>query len=202
LGVVVGAAAVLAPSYAAAEIYGWVDGSGAVTYSNLPPPKNAKVIDVIEEAPPPSPQSQAAAQAAHQAEMRALNDKVQQLEREIQQTRWQATPPPTPYPTAAPPPPPYTEAPSYDTCDPEFLDCYLWSPQPVYSTAWFVPSFGFRGHRDHDGFHHGFHHFSPTGGPHFVGAPHWNGGVGASHGNGGGHAHSQSFRSAPMARAR
>ena len=41
------AGCLLAPSAAVAEIYGWVDPSGEVTYSNLPPPKNARVIDRI-----------------------------------------------------------------------------------------------------------------------------------------------------------
>ncbi len=160
---------VLAPSVANAEIYAWVDPSGDVTYSNLPPPKNARVFAVIEESAPPTPQQQAATEAAHQAEMRALNDRVQQLERELQQSRWEADEP-EPYPSAAPayPPPP---PPSYTAgCDFDYMDCDLLGP-PVYYTAGVPLWWGFRGHRD--GFHQGFHHFHhpghPIGGPHFSG---------------------------------
>jgi hypothetical protein len=161
---------------AGAEIYGWVDPSGDVTYSNLPPPKSARVFDVIPEAPPPSPQALANAAAAHESEMRALNEKVQQMEQEMQQARWQASAPPPPYyPSSAPtsygPPPSYAPAYSYGNgCDAEQYDCGLWDG-PIYSTG-IVPFWGFRGHRDHDhdhdrdGFRHG-HHFSHTvGGPH------------------------------------
>ena len=161
---------VLAPSVANADIYAWVGPSGDVTYSNLPPPKNARVFAVIEETAPPTAQQQAALDAAHQAEMRALNDRVQQLEREMQQSRWQAEAP-LPYPAGAapayPPPPP----PSYASgCDYDFMDCDLLGP-PVYYTAGVPLWWGFRGHRE--GFHQGFHHFPhgsrPIGGPHFGG---------------------------------
>ena len=184
-GALVGVAGALAPSLAAAEIYGWVDPSGDVTYSNLPPPKNARVIDVIQETPPPSPKSQAAAEAAHQAEMQRLNDKLQQLERELQQSRWQASAPPPPYPVAAAPsyygaPPSYAPAPSYGNgCDPEFFGCN-WGEGPINYSVGVVPFWwDFRHHRHHDHdrdrdrFDHGFHRFpGPVGGPHFVSAPH------------------------------
>src|SRR5579864_7517917 len=52
-----GAIGALAPAVASGEIYGWVDPSGDVTYSNLPPPKNAKVFDVIQETPTPTPEA-------------------------------------------------------------------------------------------------------------------------------------------------
>jgi hypothetical protein len=173
-GALVGVAGALAPSLAAAEIYGWVDPSGDVTYSNLPPPKNARVIDVIQETPPPSPKSQAAAEAAHQAEMQRLN-----------QSRWQASAPPPPYPVAAAPsyygpPPSYAPAPSYGTgCDPEFFGCN-WGEGPINYSVGVVPFWwDFRHHhhhdhdRDRDRFDHGFHRFpAPVGGPHFVSAPH------------------------------
>ena len=176
-GALMGAGAALAPSAAMAEIYGWVDPSGSVTYSNLPPPKNARVIDVIEETPPPTPQAQAAAEAAHEAEMRALNERVRQLEQELQLTRYDSAPPAPPYPTVAPPsygpPPSYA---SYGPCfDSEFFDCG-WGGGPIYYTVGVVPFWGFRHHHDHDRddrFDHGFHRFPPgVGGPHFGGSPH------------------------------
>ena len=179
LSAVVGA---LAPCVANAEIYAWVDPSGDVTYSNLPPPKNARVFAVIEESAPPTPQQQAASEAAHQAEMRALNDRVQQLEREMQQSRWEAEPP-VPYPSSAAPPAYPPPPPSYAAgCDYEFMDCDLLGP-PVYYTAGVPLWWGFRGHRE--GFHQGFHHFPhpghPIGGPHFGGGFSGRGGGGFPH---------------------
>jgi hypothetical protein len=188
LGALMGAAGALAPAAAMAEIYGWVDPSGSVTYSNLPPPKNARVIDVIEEAPPPTPQAQAAAEAAHEAEMRALNEKVRQLEQELQFTRYQSAPPPPPYPSMAAPsygPPPYPA--SYGPCfDSDFFDCG-WGGGPIYYTAGVVPFWGVRHHHDRDDrFDHGLHRFPPGfGGPHFGasrhvgGSPHFSGASGA-----------------------
>jgi hypothetical protein len=182
-GALMGAGAALAPSAAMAEIYGWVDPSGSVTYSNLPPPKNARVIDVIEETPPPTPQAQAAAEAAHEAQMRALNERVRQLEQELQLSRYDSAPPAPPYPSVAAPsygPPPYTA--SYGPCfDEEFFDCG-WGGGPVYYTAGVVPFWGVRHHHHHDHDHdhdrdgrfdHGFHRFQPgSGGPHFGASPH------------------------------
>lgn len=81
---VVAAVAVLAalasPLRASAEIYGWVDASGTVTYSNLPPPKGAQLTDVIHEQPL-SPQ--AVAESTHRAEVSALNDRIRLLELEM-----------------------------------------------------------------------------------------------------------------------
>src|SRR5258708_20843353 len=168
-GALIGVLGGLVPSQAAAEIYGWVDASGSVTYSNLPPPKSARVVDVIPEIPPPSPQALAAGEAAHQSEMRALNDRVQQIERELQQAR--SAPPPYPVapPASYPPPPSYGAPPSYaptasyeSACDAAYYDCNLWDGPAYYTIG--VPFWGFRGRdRDHDhdhdrdGFHHGFH---------------------------------------------
>lgn len=196
IGAILGVVGMLAPSLASAEIYAWIDSNGDVTYGNMPPPKNARVFEVIEEAPPASPQSQAAAQAAHEAEMRALNEKVQQLEQELRQSHM---PPPAPYPMAGPPgygPPPdygpapdYAAAPSYGPCDSDYYDCSAWAG-PIYYSVGVAPYWGFR-HRGFD--HHG--HFSHPGGGHFGGGSHFSGGgshVGgvvahaSSHGGGGG----------------
>jgi hypothetical protein len=152
----------LVPSLAGAEIYGWVDPSGDVTYSNLPPPKNARVIEVIPEEPPlPAAavaQAKASADAAHQSQLQALNDRIRQLEREIQQVQRQ--PPPMPYPVAS--------APTGSGCDSELYDCDTWAG-PVYYTIgtlepWRIPH--------QNGHLHGFRHD----GPHHV--PHPGGGSG------------------------
>jgi Domain of unknown function (DUF4124) len=177
VGALTGAGCLLAPSAALAEIYGWVDPSGEVTYSNLPPPKNARVIDRIEETPPPTPQARAAAEAAHEAEMRALNERVRQLEQELQFARYESAPPAPAYPTVAPPayaPPPPDYA-SYGSCfDSEFFDCG-WAGYPIYYSVGVAPFRGFRHHHDHDRddrFGHGFHRLPPGfGGPRSVGAP-------------------------------
>jgi hypothetical protein len=73
------------PVAAHAEIYGWVDGNGTFTYSNLPPPDSARVTDVIQEDPPASPKARADAQRL--ADVAALNDRVRLLE--LQEARQQ-----------------------------------------------------------------------------------------------------------------
>jgi hypothetical protein len=74
------AAALAAPALCHAEIYGWVDGNGTFTYSNLPPPDSARVTDVIPEDPAPS--GKAKTDAARLAEISALNDRIRLLELE------------------------------------------------------------------------------------------------------------------------
>jgi Domain of unknown function (DUF4124) len=166
----VGIVEIVAPSWAGAEIYGWVDASGDVTYSNLPPPKGSRVFDVIEEAPPATPaQLQAAADANHQAELHALNSRVQQLERQLQQTR--LPPPPAPYPG-------FTAPSSAAACDSDYFDCDGWSA-PVYYT---VGSVGpWRSFRRGEGHRHGSNSMRPTGG-----GPGHRGGGGSGHQPGGG----------------
>jgi hypothetical protein len=68
------------PSIASAEIYGWVDGNGTFTYSNLPPPPEARVTDVIDE--PSSAERASSAAKAHEAEVAALNDRIRLLQLE------------------------------------------------------------------------------------------------------------------------
>src|SRR5271165_6528468 len=156
----VGVVGASTPLPAAAEIYGWVDSSGSVTYSNLPPPKDAKIIDRIEEAPS-TPQSQAAAAAAHDAQMQTLNARVQQLEWELRQSTMAPAPPPSaPYPVAS--------APSYGPdCDPGFFDCGVWDGPAYYTIG--VPYWPY--YRPREGFHHrgGFPHPPHSGGPPFKG---------------------------------
>jgi Domain of unknown function (DUF4124) len=217
VGAVVGLVGMLTPSLASADIYAWVDSDGSVTYGNLPPPKNARVFEVIKDTPP-SPEAEAAAQAAHRSEMQALNARVQQLEQELQQSRYQAMPPPPPaYPMPPPsygsaasygPPPDYAAAPSYGTCDSDFYDCSTWA-SPIYYTVGVAPFWGFRPRHDFDHFHHGrFVH--PGGGPHFNGgrhfasAPHFSGGThfaSAPHFSGG-YGHASSHSSGSMGHSR
>jgi len=100
------AAAVSVPA-AHADIFTWTDKSGNVNVSNLPPPEGARVTSVTRD-PPKDPAREAAAmEARRQAEVRALAERVQQLQAELE--RRDAPPPvafmpPPPMPYSAPPP--------------------------------------------------------------------------------------------------
>jgi len=122
-----GALALLAGAPAQAEILGWVDAAGNVTYSNMPPPKDARVIDQIEEEPV-DPQAlaraQAAAAALHASQLQALNDRVRELEQQLKQNQRAAAP--VIYPVAPPVPPGIN-------CDSQYYDCGAWDG-PVYYT--------------------------------------------------------------------
>ena len=80
-----------------ADIYTWIDASGAMNVSNIAPPDDAKVIKVTHEAPAPSP-----------SEAQALADRVKQLEAQLAQ---RPVPPPADYvpPQYAPPPVQYAQ---------------------------------------------------------------------------------------------
>ncbi len=138
------------PMRAGAEIYGWVDDSGTVTYSNLPPPKGARLTDVIHETPL-SPQ--AVADAAHRSELAALNDRIRLLELESARARREVVD--YPAPPATPP---------GLGCGPDgYTDCSApWGP--YYSTG-FLYGNG-RGLRDSHAFGHGGghsnHHLPPA----------------------------------------
>ncbi len=153
-----GLAGVLAVSTARAEIYGWVDASGAVTYSNLPPPKGARVIDTIKEVPVDASsqaQARAAADAAHQAQLQALNDRLRELENEVQQAR--RAPPAVAYPPAPPAPPSFAAA----DCDGQFYDCDAWAG-PVYYSVGLLGRWP--GYRFADGHMHHLRHHTQSGG--------------------------------------
>jgi hypothetical protein len=208
--VIIGAIGALAPAVASAEIYGWVDPSGDVTYSNLPPPKNARVFDIIKEDPPASPQAQAAAEAAHRRQMDALNDRVRQLESEIQLQRQVAAAPsyapPGPYSSGYGPS--YSAGPSYGAaCDPEYYDCSVWDG-PAYWSVGIAPwwPYGFRRDRDRDGFRHHDHDFRRSpGAPHFGARPPFAAArpvASAPHGGGGRGGHAAAGVSGPMAHGR
>lgn len=116
----------LAPAWA--DVYTWVDASGQVTYSNLPPPAGVKVLEVVRGAAPggPTPAEQAAAE--REAEVRALAERVRQLEAEAA-PGGEAPPPPLRTARAAPPTEQNVE------CPPPWSDCIApgWAP-------WMYPS--------------------------------------------------------------
>ena len=138
-----------APS-ALADIYTWTDKSGALNVSNLPPPDDVKVTKV-EKSPPKDP----AGEAARQSELRALNERLAQIQDQLD--RAQQAPP-----MAYPPPPalmmpaayapqqgpyivnvvmPQQPAPTYGAaggCDYTWGDCSFgaWPGYFVYPTAY------------------------------------------------------------------
>jgi hypothetical protein len=151
--------AVAAP--ARADVYTWTDPSGRLNVSNVAPPEGVHVDRVVHVDPPTiTPAAAAARDAARAAEVQALNERVAQLQDEVERARMQA--PPAPYRVvAAPPPPtqvvvnvmappaqyaaPAAEEPPY--CDPLMFGC----PPFVYPAGVVVlrtPAFH-RSHRFH-----------------------------------------------------
>jgi hypothetical protein len=121
---------------ARADIYTWVDASGSINVSNLAPPEGVRVTSIIRSTAP-------AATSDGPTKTQALEDRVRQLEDEVELSR-RAAPPPVVYPPIVVPPvvqyivqpPPvfvqyaFSEPPpaSYG-CDPGLLDCGLaWTP--------------------------------------------------------------------------
>jgi hypothetical protein len=130
-----------------ADIYTWVDASGSINVSNLAPPDGVRVASVVHES---APAIAARAEAARQAEVQAVAERVRQLE-DLELARSQA-PPPLDY-RAIPPPPPMIQyvvipppgqyadnpAPPANTgCDPGWFDCGLWGIPGFYPTSVFL----------------------------------------------------------------
>jgi hypothetical protein len=65
-----------------ADLYTWVDASGGVNVSNLAPPSGVRVTNVIV-ASAPKTTNDYARDAARDAEVQALKERVRQLEDEI-----------------------------------------------------------------------------------------------------------------------
>ena len=144
-----------------ADIYTWVDASGATNVSNLSPPEGVRVTRVTHENPQKPVRLETARDAAHDAEIQALSERVQQLQREVDLARTYAPPPqPMAYPAIPPAP-----APAYavddmpaptNPCDSGF-GCGYWWGQPLSPANVVVvraPSF-----RRAQPFH-GTHHFA------------------------------------------
>ncbi len=125
---------------AQAEIYTYVDAQGRVNVSNLTPPDGARVTSVVHEAPPrPNPYADAAREAARQADVAALSQRIEQLQYALDSAARQPPPPqyvmvPTPMPMA-PPPQQYV---ADDAAQAQGPDCpYGWSS----CTSWWNPAF-------------------------------------------------------------
>ena len=166
-------AVTLGASLAHADIYTWTDASGRTNVSNLPPPEGARVSHVVHETPPPvATPSDSAREAARQAELRVLSERVQQLEAEANVARnavppdlmYARMPPPAPPPptiqynvTLLPPTPQYDAGPPQPvapTCDPTWFGCGAWWGTYFYP----VPAVVSRAP--------GFHRFPPLRGEH------------------------------------
>jgi len=135
------AAGALFGGAARAEIYSWVGADGQVNFSNLGPPPGVKVLGVVKD----DPVARAAAdEAQREARMRALADRVRQLENDLNHARTEVAPPPPQVVVVAP------SYPAPSTCDPAVFDCNA----TVYGSAYYPAypvgvGYGRTGHR-HD----------------------------------------------------
>lgn len=132
-----------------ADIYTWLDPSGAKTYSDQPPPSGVQLLNVVRE-PPVKPltaaEIAARREAVQQAQIQSLTDRLRLLEREVQMANRPA------------PPVQYVLPPASSPCDPAWADCVGPSSAPFYT----VPAtiIQFPQHQHHFGNHHfGNHHF-------------------------------------------
>jgi len=67
-----------------ADIYTWIDGCGVVNVSNLAPPENVRVTNVIHAS---APKATTRDDAARDAEVQVLTERVRQLEDEVELAR-------------------------------------------------------------------------------------------------------------------
>jgi len=100
------AIAVLGASAAQADVYTWTDASGRLNVSNVAPPEGVHVNRVVHEDPAKVQANAIAARnAARTAEVEVLNERVAQLQDEIDRAKQQPQPPPVqavPYRVAPP----------------------------------------------------------------------------------------------------
>jgi hypothetical protein len=135
---------------ARADVFTWVDKSGSINVSNIAPPDGVNVTKVVHTTPEEVAAREAAArEAARQAEVQALAERVRQLEGQVQlasmapppmQYRPAPAPPPLPPPMVqyvADPTPPMQYA-SYGApsssygCDGWQFDCGMWGGYGYY----------------------------------------------------------------------
>jgi hypothetical protein len=102
-----GIVAALAWTSACADIYTWTDSAGKLNLSNRPPPDDAHIMSVYREDPAVHASAEAARAATRTEEMTALNERVTQLERDLDAASQRPPPAPVVYTLPAPPPVPY-----------------------------------------------------------------------------------------------
>ena len=144
-----------------ADVYTWVDAKGNVNIGNLQPPEGARIVGVTRENPQAKAQAAAAREAARQDEVKALAQRVAELENKAQ-AAFDAPPPvvyapapvsyaPAPQPqvnVVVMPAPQPDETAAYAPYGCAWVGCPTWFPY-AYPTAIFVaPSHGH---------HHDFH---------------------------------------------
>jgi hypothetical protein len=131
-----GFATIVGFSSAHADIYTWVDASGRLNLSNREPPEGARVTSVYREDPAARASAEAARAAAQRDEVKALNERVTQLQRDVDAANERPAPAPIVYtlPAPAPAPPAYPQviaqtivapsAPAYDGCADWWSNCF------------------------------------------------------------------------------
>ena len=122
---------VFVSAFAHADIYTWTDASGRLNVSNVAPPEGARVTHVTREAAPKS-DGAAPRETTRDVEVRALAERIKQLEQEIDASK-SASPalPSGPAVTAAPPPPVVVTVPVWNYVAPAATDATY--AQPSYS---------------------------------------------------------------------
>jgi hypothetical protein len=138
-----------------ADVYTWIDAKGTTNVSNVPPPAGVRVIGTTHENPAAIARAEALHKADQDAQVRALSERVAELERAVGQA--ERTPPPATFhaapPDYAPPPAQFTvttlpyEQPN-DIAPPYGLGC-AWAGCPLgfYPAPFVVVSRGFDGRR-------------------------------------------------------
>jgi hypothetical protein len=126
LSFAIGLVTVFGWTSAHADIYTWVDASGKVNLSNRPPPEGARVTNVYREDPAVHATAEAARAAAARDELKALNERVTQLERDLDAANDRPPPAPIVYVPPAPPPvayPPVIAQTMVVPSPPAYADC-------------------------------------------------------------------------------
>jgi len=127
LGILLFGTGMLVTAPASADVYTWVDASGVTNVSNLPPPESVKGASVVRSAPKDPIREAQLREAAREAEVRALNERVQQLQADVVRSRQEPAPAVPPIQIVTPQPAPYVivvapPAPAY--------------PEPVAGCNW------------------------------------------------------------------
>ena len=158
-----GIAAIVTSAAAHADIYTWVDAKGNVNLSNLPPPEGTQVTNVFREDPAVHARSEAARAASRAEELKALSERVTQLEQDLDTAKREppavAYVPSPPVVVAAPNPPVFAQAivapptppPAYANCNDPWASCFFPGYPGFYPSGVVVlnatPAHGPHGHR-------------------------------------------------------
>lgn len=130
----------ITPAYA--DIYTWTDKHGTVNVSNVAPPEGTRLTNVTRTDPAAAARDAAAREAARQAEVSALRERVEKLTAQVEEARREE--PPVVLAYAPPAAPSYTlnvvSAPSVTYasgsggggCDSAFGNCGGWGFWPGY----------------------------------------------------------------------